>query len=181
LLLGEGITLVGSKLFQASLKLWTPSLDKIVQLTWREGMAFEYERTSLNPIRHFPFTTSTGEGWGITTSGDGVHTHILSIYIFSVSLFLVIGFELGSQQRTQHGQISCSNEAQLTQHTRLTAPRVVHAQKEVFVTDGSDVLHVWDAATLRETRRLRCVPPLSLPLLPVKACAPPVTPSPLPS
>jgi glutaminyl-peptide cyclotransferase len=48
---GEGIALVG---------------DSIVQLTWRSGVGFVYDRTSFQRTRTF---TYPGEGWGLTYDG----------------------------------------------------------------------------------------------------------------
>ena len=59
---GEGITLLG---------------DKIYQLTWLNGKLHIYDRKSL---RHLATHTYKGEGWGLTTDGerlymsDGSHT-----------------------------------------------------------------------------------------------------------
>jgi len=50
---GEGITL-----FQ----------DRIMQLTWREGRGFVYDKESFTLIDDFPIST---EGWGLTN--DGIH------------------------------------------------------------------------------------------------------------
>ena len=48
---GEGATIAG---------------DRIVQLTWREGVGFVYD-LDLKPIRQFAFN---GEGWGLTWDGQ---------------------------------------------------------------------------------------------------------------
>jgi len=48
---GEGIAVVG---------------DRIVQLTWRSGVGFVYDRTTFERQRTF---TYTGEGWGLTYDG----------------------------------------------------------------------------------------------------------------
>ena len=60
-LFGEGMTILG---------------DKIYQITWRNGVAYEYNLSDFKMIREF---TYTGEGWGLTTDGtnlimsDGTH------------------------------------------------------------------------------------------------------------
>ena len=48
---GEGITVVG---------------DRIWELTWRDGVAVEWDKATLTPLREVPVT---GEGWGLC--GDG--------------------------------------------------------------------------------------------------------------
>ncbi|MBW0137840.1 glutaminyl-peptide cyclotransferase [Pseudonocardia abyssalis] len=48
---GEGITVVG---------------DRIWQLTWRDGVAYEWDRASLTMLRSVPLT---GEGWGLCHDG----------------------------------------------------------------------------------------------------------------
>ena len=50
-LFGEGITVVG---------------DRIWQLTWRDGVALEWDRASLTLRRQVPIT---GEGWGLCSDG----------------------------------------------------------------------------------------------------------------
>jgi glutaminyl-peptide cyclotransferase len=52
-LYGEGATVLG---------------DRIWQLTWQNGVALEWDRTTLTPIRQVPWT---GEGWGLCHTGDG--------------------------------------------------------------------------------------------------------------
>ena len=54
----EGITIVG---------------DKIVQLTYQEGVGFIYDKKSLNKIAEFPYTAGR-EGWGLAFNG----TYILN-------------------------------------------------------------------------------------------------------
>lgn len=49
---GEGITVVG---------------DRIWQLTWRDGVAIEWDKATLSPVREFPFQ---GEGWGLCHDGQ---------------------------------------------------------------------------------------------------------------
>lgn len=59
---GEGITLLG---------------DKVYQLTWRKGKAFVYDRQTLRKVGEYSYE---GEGWGLTTDGkvlymsNGSHT-----------------------------------------------------------------------------------------------------------
>jgi len=49
---GEGITVVG---------------DKIWELTWQNGVAVEWDKATLAPIREVPVQ---GEGWGLCLDGD---------------------------------------------------------------------------------------------------------------
>lgn len=48
---GEGITLLG---------------EKVYQLTWRRGKAFVYDRKTLRKVGEYDYQ---GEGWGLTTDG----------------------------------------------------------------------------------------------------------------
>ena len=48
---GEGITVVG---------------DRIWELTWRDGVAVEWDKTTLTPLREVPVA---GEGWGLCDDG----------------------------------------------------------------------------------------------------------------
>jgi glutamine cyclotransferase len=49
---GEGITVVG---------------DRIWQLTYRDGVAIEWDKSSLTPLREVPVS---GDGWGLCRDGD---------------------------------------------------------------------------------------------------------------
>jgi glutaminyl-peptide cyclotransferase len=49
---GEGITVVG---------------DRIWELTWQNGVAVEWDKNTLTPIREVPVT---GEGWGLCNDGN---------------------------------------------------------------------------------------------------------------
>jgi glutaminyl-peptide cyclotransferase len=49
---GEGVTVVG---------------DRIWQLTYQDGVAVEWDRTTLTPVREVPLT---GEGWGLCYDGE---------------------------------------------------------------------------------------------------------------
>lgn len=51
-LFGEGAAVVG---------------ERIVQLTWRAGIGFVYDRASFRLLREFRYS---GEGWGLTFDGD---------------------------------------------------------------------------------------------------------------
>src|SRR4030065_1536713 len=53
-LFGEGITIFG---------------DRIIQLTWKPGIGFVYEKNSFELIDEFTYPT---EGWGITTDGKNL-------------------------------------------------------------------------------------------------------------
>lgn len=55
----EGITLLG---------------DKIIMLTWKEGVGFVFDKNTLTKLGEFPYTTGTREGWGLAFDG----THILN-------------------------------------------------------------------------------------------------------
>jgi glutamine cyclotransferase len=50
-LFGEGITLLD---------------DKVIQLTWKSGIGFVYDLTTLRLLRRFSYS---GEGWGLATNG----------------------------------------------------------------------------------------------------------------
>lgn len=54
----EGMTIVG---------------DKIIQLTYKEGVGFVYDKRSLKKVAEFPYTAGR-EGWGLAFNG----THILN-------------------------------------------------------------------------------------------------------
>jgi glutamine cyclotransferase len=49
---GEGITVVG---------------DSIWELTYRDGVAVQWDKATLSPVREVPFS---GEGWGLCNDGD---------------------------------------------------------------------------------------------------------------
>ncbi|KUI43378.1 glutaminyl-peptide cyclotransferase [Mycobacterium sp. IS-1590] len=49
---GEGITVIG---------------DRIWELTWRDGVAVEWDKATLTPVREVPVD---GEGWGLCHDGD---------------------------------------------------------------------------------------------------------------
>lgn len=49
---GEGLAMVGAELYQ---------------LSWRNGLAFVYDRTTLEPLRQYRYT---GEGWGLCFDGE---------------------------------------------------------------------------------------------------------------
>lgn len=51
---GEGLTIVG---------------DKIVQLTWEQGIGFVYDKASFTPEREFTYQASA-EGWGLCFDGN---------------------------------------------------------------------------------------------------------------
>lgn len=55
----EGITVVG---------------DKIIMLTYEEGVGFVFDKNTLTKLGEFPYTTGTREGWGLAFDG----THILN-------------------------------------------------------------------------------------------------------
>jgi glutaminyl-peptide cyclotransferase len=76
------------------------TVDRLIQLTWREQTGFVYDPWTLTMLGSFPYSTSTGQGWGIAYRS--------------------------------------------TNHTLL-------------VTDGSDLLHTWDADTLVEVAPRRTI------------------------
>lgn len=49
---GEGITVVG---------------DRIWELTWQNGVAVEFDKATMKPLREVPIS---GEGWGLCNAGD---------------------------------------------------------------------------------------------------------------
>jgi glutamine cyclotransferase len=51
-LFGEGVTILG---------------DRVFQLTWREGRALVFDRETLTPLGQIPYA---GEGWGLTHDGS---------------------------------------------------------------------------------------------------------------
>ncbi|TYC89337.1 glutaminyl-peptide cyclotransferase [Novosphingobium sp. BW1] len=44
--------------------------DQVISLTWRDGMAYRWDRTTLKPIKLFPVA---GEGWGLTIHEDTIY------------------------------------------------------------------------------------------------------------
>ena len=54
---GEGITLIG---------------DKIIQLTYKEGLGFEYDKSTFKLIKTFPYN-HTIEGWGLAFDGKTIY------------------------------------------------------------------------------------------------------------
>jgi glutaminyl-peptide cyclotransferase len=56
---------LGPEYFGEGLAIWQ---DQLIQLTWRNGVAFVYDRANLRYVESFRFTP---EGWGLTH--DGTH------------------------------------------------------------------------------------------------------------
>jgi glutamine cyclotransferase len=54
----EGITLIG---------------NKILQLTYKEGVAYEYDKITFKKLREFPFSIGTGQGWGLCFDGKQIY------------------------------------------------------------------------------------------------------------
>ncbi|HWN33843.1 MAG TPA: glutaminyl-peptide cyclotransferase [Pseudonocardia sp.] len=52
-LYGEGLTALGARIWQ---------------LTWRDGVALDWDRATRSPVRRLPWA---GEGWGLCHTGDG--------------------------------------------------------------------------------------------------------------
>ncbi len=53
----EGITVIG---------------DKIIQLTYKEKVGFEYDKTTFKLLKTFPYNHAT-EGWGLTFDGETIY------------------------------------------------------------------------------------------------------------
>jgi glutamine cyclotransferase len=75
----EGITLIG---------------NKILQLTYQEGIAFEYDKDTFKKLREFPFSIGTGQGWGLYFDGKKVYSTDGSntIYILDPKTYRQTGF-----------------------------------------------------------------------------------------
>ncbi len=54
---------IDPELFGEGIVAWG---DTLVELTWRSGVGFVYDRKTFSPLRRFRYT---GEGWGITHDG----------------------------------------------------------------------------------------------------------------
>ena len=54
---GEGITVIG---------------DKIIQLTYKEKVGFEYDKATFKLLKTFPYN-HTAEGWGLTFDGETIY------------------------------------------------------------------------------------------------------------
>ena len=52
--------------FAEGLALWG---DRLVQLTWKSGLGFVYDRATFAPLRRFSYS---GEGWGLTADSRGL-------------------------------------------------------------------------------------------------------------
>ncbi|MBU2008839.1 MAG: glutaminyl-peptide cyclotransferase [Chloroflexi bacterium] len=52
------------QLFGEGITIWR---DRIIQLTWREGIGFVYDKNSFELLEQFTYST---EGWGITHDGN---------------------------------------------------------------------------------------------------------------
>jgi len=44
--------------------------NSLIQITWRSKQGFVYDATTLEQIQKFTYSTSNGEGWGITLNSD---------------------------------------------------------------------------------------------------------------
>ena len=66
--------------------------DTVYQLTYKTGVAFVYTLKDFKKVKQLPFSTESGEGWGMTTDGtyliatDGTS----NIYYFDPSTFKVV-------------------------------------------------------------------------------------------
>lgn len=56
-----------SKYFAEGITIWE---NKIIQLTWRNGVVFIYNLSSFNLLEELPIDTTNGQGWGITHSHE---------------------------------------------------------------------------------------------------------------
>ena len=59
-----------SKYFAEGITIWE---NKIIQLTWTNGIAFIYELNNFNLLEELSIDTTNGQGWGITHS----HEHLI--------------------------------------------------------------------------------------------------------
>jgi len=59
----QNVHYLPSRYFGEGLTLWR---EKLIQLTWRSGVAFVYDKTNLHRLMDFKYH---GEGWGITQDG----------------------------------------------------------------------------------------------------------------
>lgn len=75
---GEGITIIG---------------NKIIQLTYKEGIGFEYDKTTFKLLKTFPYN-HTLEGWGLAFDGQTIYNTDGSnkIYKLSHSTYQSTGF-----------------------------------------------------------------------------------------
>ncbi len=75
---GEGITLIG---------------NKIIQLTYKEGIGFEYDKTTFKLLKTFPYN-HTLEGWGLAFDGKIIYNTDGSnkIYKLNPSTYQSTGF-----------------------------------------------------------------------------------------
>ncbi len=95
---GEGLALVG---------------ERLIQLTWMEHAALQYDRATFAPLGQFTYTT---EGWGICYDGtrlvmsDGSN----KLYFRDPATFAVIGqvsVTLAGQPRTALNELECVGDA----------------------------------------------------------------------
>jgi len=83
--------------------------DRLVQLTWREGRAFEYDRVTLAKLREFTYDT---EGWGLCYDGrrlvmsDGT----ANLYFRDPATFALLGrvpVTLAGRPQDQVNELEC--------------------------------------------------------------------------
>ena len=55
-----------AQLFGEGIAIWR---DRIIQLTWREGIGLSYDKSSFELLEQFPYST---EGWGLTHDGNNL-------------------------------------------------------------------------------------------------------------
>jgi glutamine cyclotransferase len=75
---------IDAKYFAEGLTEWK---GQLVQLTWKGGLGFVYDRTTFAPIRTFDYT---GEGWGLTHDGTSL---ILSDGSSSLRILSPVSFQ----------------------------------------------------------------------------------------
>ena len=66
--------------------------DTIYQLTYQSNIAFVYTLKDFKKVKELPFSTESGEGWGMTTDGTYLITDdgTSNIYYFEPSTFKVV-------------------------------------------------------------------------------------------
>ena len=68
-----------SKYFVEGITIWE---NKIIQLTWQNGVVFIYNLSSFNLLEELSIDTTNGQGWGIT------HSHKYLIILSSPILLM---------------------------------------------------------------------------------------------
>lgn len=118
---------VGARFFGEGIAL-LPGSGDVVMLTWREKTLFVFDGKTLEKKETKPFTTKTGEGWGIAAPQEPKAKDLSSSLISAGSLFA--------------SSLSLS-------------PASVSPSPGLIVSDGSSWLYEWDPSTLVEVRRFQ--------------------------